>query len=222
MIKFESKSDLMKAVSVMAGLQEAMNTTVNPEWRTAGNPWYRACWIELAEYVDHIGFKWWKKQTPDMGNAALEIVDVLHFVLSDAIEKGYEGALADHLWEANRRANNEQTEDFRHPANLVRMAEICAGVMASKQQVAMDAFALLAVATTSLEDLYIKYVAKNALNIFRQKNGDKQGTYMRNYRGVEDNDVVLQALQRGAELVAVDQVFQYIMNSLEEHYRGEP
>ena len=44
---------------VMLEMQDAMNAHVNPEWRSAGNAWYRAIWTECAEMLDHYGWKWW-------------------------------------------------------------------------------------------------------------------------------------------------------------------
>merc|ERR1711965_1056008 len=35
-----------------------------------------------AELLDHYGWKWWKKQTPDVDQIALELVDIWHFGLS--------------------------------------------------------------------------------------------------------------------------------------------
>ena len=33
---------------VMLEMQDAMNSRVNPDWRQAGNAWYRAIWTECA------------------------------------------------------------------------------------------------------------------------------------------------------------------------------
>ena len=51
---------------VMLEMQDAMNARVNPDWRRAGNAWYRAIWTECAEMLDHYGWKWWKHQRPDL------------------------------------------------------------------------------------------------------------------------------------------------------------
>ena len=43
-----------------------MNSRVHEDWINQGFEWYRAAWIECGELMDHVGYKWWKKQTPDM------------------------------------------------------------------------------------------------------------------------------------------------------------
>ena len=68
---------------VMLEMQDAMNARVNPEWKQAGNAWYRAIWTECAEMLDHYGWKWWKHQEPDIEQVELELVDIMHFAMSD-------------------------------------------------------------------------------------------------------------------------------------------
>jgi hypothetical protein len=46
------------------------------------------------------------------------------------------------------------------------------------------------------DSLYTAYVGKNVLNFFRQDNGYKDGTYVKNWDGREDNEHL-------SELVAV-------------------
>ena len=53
-------------IQVMLDLQDAMNKKVHPDWQQQGFEWYRAIWIECAELMDHYGWKWWKKQNPDL------------------------------------------------------------------------------------------------------------------------------------------------------------
>ena len=66
----------------MLELQDGMNSKVNPNWVEQNYEWYRAIWIECAELLDHYGWKWWKKQTPDQEQVVLELVDIWHFGLS--------------------------------------------------------------------------------------------------------------------------------------------
>lgn len=67
----------------MLELQDSINSLINKEWRHAHNPWYRAIWTECAELMDHIGWKWWKKQEIDIEQAQIELIDIWHFGLSD-------------------------------------------------------------------------------------------------------------------------------------------
>ena len=73
---------MKQQLATMLKLQSEMNTKVHADWRQQNFEWYRAIWIECAELLDHYGWKWWKKQTPDVDQIALELVDIWHFGLS--------------------------------------------------------------------------------------------------------------------------------------------
>src|SRR6056300_58902 len=82
----------------MLQMQDAMNTRVNESWRDQGFAWYRAIWTECAELLDHYGWKWWKKQQPDVDQVKLELVDIWHFGLSILLLSGKtEEHLADEI-----------------------------------------------------------------------------------------------------------------------------
>ena len=81
-------SNLVKQIETMLQLQEAMNIKVNPDWNNKGFEWYRAIWIECGEMLDHYGWKWWKKQTTDLPQVQLELVDIFHFGLSLNLSSG--------------------------------------------------------------------------------------------------------------------------------------
>lgn len=65
---------------IMLMLQNKMNSIVNPSWLVAGYNWMLACALEIAEAIDHHGWKWWKKQTPNLPMLQNELVDYMHFV----------------------------------------------------------------------------------------------------------------------------------------------
>jgi dimeric dUTPase (all-alpha-NTP-PPase superfamily) len=73
---------MKQQISTMLDLQDSMNSKVKDDWREQNFEWYRAIWIECAELLDHHGWKWWKKQQPDVNQIALELVDIWHFGLS--------------------------------------------------------------------------------------------------------------------------------------------
>ena len=70
------------AVFNMLQMQHRMNHRVHADWISQRFEWYRAVWIECAEFMDHVGYKWWKKQTPEMEQVRLEVVDIWHFGMS--------------------------------------------------------------------------------------------------------------------------------------------
>src|SRR5690606_27137826 len=75
-------------IQIMQKLQDGVNSKVTPNWREQGYEWYRAIWVECAELMDHYGWKWWKKQTPDTEQVALELIDIWHFGLSILLQSG--------------------------------------------------------------------------------------------------------------------------------------
>jgi len=174
----------------MLELQDAMNSRINPEWRSAGNEWYRAIWIECAEMLDHYGWKWWKHQQPDMEQVILEIVDIWHFVLSDLLESGNDvEQIADQLTNAFDDTPGQQDIPLAIEALARRTLDKKAADMASFIN-------LLSAVELNLDDLYRGYIGKNVLNFFRQDHGYKQGTYKKLWNGKEDNEYLVEAAAR--------------------------
>ncbi len=66
----------------MLTMQDRMNSRVHEHWVQQDFEWYRAIWIECGELIEHYGYKWWKKQEPDMEQVRLEIIDIWHFGMS--------------------------------------------------------------------------------------------------------------------------------------------
>jgi dimeric dUTPase (all-alpha-NTP-PPase superfamily) len=169
-------------LATMLKLQSEMNTKVHADWRQQNFEWYRAIWIECAELLDHYGWKWWKKQTPDVDQIALELVDIWHFGLSilllsdetvesisDRVISGFDGQTGTGDFAAD-------LEQFT-AATLVNKDFDIAGFARLMDGINMD-----------FETLYVGYVGKNVLNFFRQDNGYQDGSYHKQWGGKEDNE----------------------------------
>jgi len=171
-------------LQAMLDLQEAMNSKVNSNWRGEGFEWYRAIWIECAELMDHHGWKWWKKQTPDIEQVKLELIDIWHFGLSILLIKG------ESIEKIEAKLSNglvAECEDFRST-----LEDFVADVLQTKT-FSIEKFApLLCAAGMSFDELYIGYVGKNVLNFFRQDHGYKEGDYQKIWSGKEDNEHLVQ------------------------------
>ena len=165
-----------------------MNTRVHPQWRDQGFPWYRAIWTECAELMDHYGWKWWKKQAPDMAQVKLELVDIWHFGLSILLLSGDpEDALADTV--AHRLQASAQDGEFREHLEAFTLQTL------KTQSFDPGLFAeLLAAAQMTFEELYTAYVGKNVLNFFRQDHGYQDGSYRKIWGGREDNEHLVEAV----------------------------
>ena len=180
---------MKQQILTMLEMQDAMNTKVHEDWRGQQFEWYRAIWVECAELLDHYGWKWWKKQTPDMDQVILELIDIWHFGLSIKLSSGSELAeIADEIVSCLDFAH--KSEDFR--------VDIEAFSEATLKTKAFDVslFAKLMVgADLSFDRLFQSYVGKNVLNFFRQDHGYKEGTYIKVWNGKEDNEHLVEVLE---------------------------
>jgi dimeric dUTPase (all-alpha-NTP-PPase superfamily) len=169
-------------LATMLELQNEMNTKVHARWREQNFEWYRAIWVECAELLDHYGWKWWKKQTPDVDQIALELVDIWHFGLSLLLLKGYSVEDITAIVEdefSNPKSSGDFASDLEHFTESTL----------STKDFDVSGFARLMVGINmDFETLYVGYVGKNVLNFFRQDHGYQDGSYQKQWGGVEDNE----------------------------------
>ena len=173
---------MKQQLTTMLQLQGEMNTKVHTDWQEQEFEWYRAIWVECAELLDHYGWKWWKKQTPDVDQIALELVDIWHFGLSLLLLKGQSvDEIADRISEAF--ADPQPGDDFA--ADLEDFTE---QTLATKDFDVGGFVKLMHGIKMDFETLYIGYVGKNVLNFFRQDHGYQDGSYQKQWGGIEDNE----------------------------------
>ncbi|WP_288129185.1 dUTP diphosphatase [Microbulbifer sp.] len=173
---------LQQQLQTMLALQDDINTLVNENWRGQNFPWYRAIWVESAELLDHYGWKWWKKQDPEMEQVKLELVDIWHFGLSLELQQGSPDAVAEKM-EQQLAGEQPAAGNFRENLEAFTLNTL------SSKQFDLVGFAQLMIdCGLPFEDLYRRYVGKNVLNRFRQDHGYKEGTYQKLWSGKEDNE----------------------------------
>ncbi len=123
-----NKAAMLRA---MATMQDEHNEQVHPDWRNSGAEYYRAVWVECAEMLEHFGWKWWKRQQPDLWQVKLELVDIWHFGMSDLLRSG---ALREEIVEllaidaepaparmARQLSPQERQDSQREPGQAYRM-----------------------------------------------------------------------------------------------------
>ncbi len=191
---------MKQAFITMLEMQHSMNQKVHPDWIAQQFEWYRALWIECGELIDHYGYKWWKKQVPDMDQVQLEIIDIWHFGMSALFKPGQSiETIAEQMVAA--------LADYRYDNQGVREATealACDSLQSKGFEVKLF-WDLLNAADMNFDQLYRQYVGKNVLNFFRQDHGYKEGTYIKQWQGREDNEHLVDIL---AEL-----------DSSSDHYR---
>lgn len=208
----------------MLELQDKINALINPKWREAGNPWFRAIWTECAELMDHIGWKWWKRQVPEIEQCRLELVDIFHFGLSDLLVRHVTieaacAAAVDEFEELDRSTNTPQLESL---AVLDLVEQFASQVLLSRSFSLASFVPLCQVFQLDGADLHRRYVHKNVLNIFRQDHGYKQGTYVKNWKGREDNEwlvVIASRIDVSPEALA-DELYRGLKSAYSEVIDG--
>jgi hypothetical protein len=178
-----------QALINMLEMQHSMNSRVHENWVEQDFAWYRAAWIECGELIEHFGYKWWKKQTPDMEQVRLEVIDIWHFGLSALFRDGKS---------VEQIAGEIAAELGTHqPGGLdVREAteELALHCLQSKSFSPSRFWDLMLATGMDFDALYTAYVGKNVLNFFRQDHGYKDGSYHKNWAGREDNEHLVELL----------------------------
>ncbi|HZG18629.1 MAG TPA: dUTP diphosphatase [Herbaspirillum sp.] len=183
----------MAQAAQMLTLQGEMNSTVNPEWISAKYPFLRAVVVEVAEALDHYGWKWWKKEQPDLAQVQIELIDILHFILSHELLQA-EGDVRKAAESVVEKSNPTQyTIEFDGSAHLLdrndprTLLELLGGLASVRRCEIGVLEACFDSLDMSWDDVTRQYISKNVLNIFRQHNGYKSGTYIKTWMGKEDN-----------------------------------
>lgn len=198
-------------ILTMLTLQDSMNCKVHPQWREQGYEWHRAIWVECAELMDHYGWKWWKKQQPDIEQVQLELIDIFHFGLSSLLAKNIPAEQLAAQLETALRVQYEKKEFRVALEDFVQLT-------LNQRIFVLDAFVqLMAAAGLDFDTLYRGYVGKNVLNFFRQDHGYKDGSYIKNWAGREDNEHLVELM---ASLDANSQQFKDdLYAGLSQRYR---
>jgi hypothetical protein len=207
-------------LKTMFAMQAELNSVMGkPTWLTDGNDYLRAARIELFEGIDHFGYKWWKATNPNLPQCQLELVDSWHFFMSEMLVNlnadGLEPAdLISGLYEAFVECAAmppAYNGDFNEAVDTVIANTYLTGNLALKPFI--EACQII---NLSGDQFFKMYVSKNTLNLFRQKHGDKQGTYIKTWFGREDN--VFLAQEIAAINVTAPDFIEKLNASLEAEY----
>ena len=187
----------------MLALQANVNAKVDPNWITARYPYLRAVAIEGAEAIEHHGWKWWKKQDKDLSQLQMELVDIWHFILSEILLRNDDNQLTplEYLLSSLSDANSLQLIELDNTAyklnetDLVTKLELLIAISIARR-IDLGLFeSIMRDCELTWTDLFCQYVGKNVLNMFRQDNGYKEGTYRKMWEGREDNEHLVEILE---------------------------
>ena len=141
--------------------------------------------------LDHYGWKWWKKQTPDLDQVKLELVDIWHFALSEMIRAG---TLQDEVGIVLSRVTVEAEPDPQ--AFRLAIEDLAQSTLATRSFELAPFVAAMRTLPMSYAELFAMYIGKNVLNQFRQNNGYQTGEYRKVWQGREDNEHLVDLLAR--------------------------
>lgn len=209
----QNKEQVAYQIKTMLELQESMNARVNADWREQNYEWYRAIWVECAELLDHFGWKWWKKQTPDLEQVTLELIDIWHFGLSTLLQHNQSiDQIVEYMYSEITKRNTENKEiEFR-----LQVETFALNTLQNRHFDIPSFFALMDGIGLSLDSLFKGYVGKNVLNFFRQDYGYQDGTYKKQWNGKEDNEHLVEILD---ELDPISRSFKSdVYNALKLRY----
>ena len=208
----------MSIFEKMVKLQHQFNKQVAEDYLDKNFNWNSAIIAESGELLDSLGYKWWKKQEPDMENVKVEAIDLLHFVISDRIQKNKKMFSEKESLDMvsiefyNEFKTNKVLNDH---STLEDMIFYLIATNSYRLNVMKRIFTKL---NMSSEDVYISYITKNCLNKFRQDNGYKDGSYIKVWNGREDNIV---AFEIANEWGADEELFEQLYLDLETYYKEE-
>ncbi|KPA83653.1 putative mitochondrial deoxyuridine triphosphatase, putative,dUTP diphosphatase [Leptomonas pyrrhocoris] len=193
-------------LSSLGELQDGLNAMIDPSWRSVRslNDWGLAITMESTELLDSYPWKWWKNinATPDFANVKIELVDILHFSLSGAMQ--IRSMPEDSIPEVSRKPLKDVMHVFcpskecasdPHGILFFPLSDT-QNTIASFRNVIQLANAyrfdvitesIIAAAEDMGFNLVSYYVAKHTLNCIRQLGGYKDGSYVKVNNGVEDN-----------------------------------
>lgn len=173
-------------------MQDALNIkAAGVDWKEQNLGWDTAVFTEAAEAMNHLGWEWWKKPTPNLDQARLEVIDILHFAVSGLLVNSTDDLsdLHDQIENAVTNMKPEQVSELLSWNSIDCLKEIALNSVVNNFGFAVY-LAVQTAATLGLNEneVYDMYVGKNVLNQFRKANGYKEGTYIKMWFGKEDNE----------------------------------
>ena len=146
-----------------------------------------------------------------MDQVKLEAIDIWHFGMSALFADGKTLEDIAELMESQLIGYQAVDQDVREATELLAQHSL-----ATKGFSVRLFWDLLSATGMTFDDLYQQYVGKNVLNFFRQDNGYKDGSYIKQWQGREDNEHLVEILAEldSQQPTYSDEVYQ----SLQQRY----
>jgi len=210
----------MNRILQMLELQQQLNDSTNGlNWENGVTKngkqinWRRCIYLETAELVESYPWKHWKNidASPDYDNIKIEIVDIWHFVMSEALRSYKVEKLGSIEDIASMITNVDEFDNFSQDTKgevldnyaQIEIVEEMIATLFCKQDVNSLVISFLNMSSKlnlKLPELYKLYIGKNILNKFRQDHGYKEGTYIKVWNELEDNVVMQNILNENSDI----------------------
>ena len=204
----------------MVELQHKFNEETIENYLDKNLNWNSAIIAESGELLNSLGYKWWKKQVPDMENVKVEAIDLLHFVISESIQFLSRDRSIKYCINSAATCFYEYFEELEtyDTYNCTDLETMISHLNYDEYDRFFIMKKIFKALNMSNEDVYIAYIVKYCLNKFRQDNGYKIGTYIKDWNGKEDN-VVAYSL---ANIIGVKgNLFDELYETLSSYYNKE-
>lgn len=196
--------------------------------------WLRCVRFELVEAIEQsTHWKHWKNikdtkqysfvQTKDfdgLHNLKIELIDAWHFLMSEIISQKWENETVE-IIESIDSLNNKYLEGKELVVALEQLERIVFdyeddNTFENLMRIVRD-FWTITFGLITIEEFYKIYVLKNSLNIFRQENGYKDGSYIKEWGSekIEDN-VFLDTYIKDDGLIEYDVIHSYLTTTYKE------
>lgn len=229
---------LVDHLEEMLKLQHNFNLSLDRDYLDHNYDWQAAILVEVGELLEAEGYQWWKKTEVDTEGIGIELVDILHFVLSFMIQTNYNQLSFQNkasgpenqvdpldFHELAQEAENfwPSCEEIHSDPERSKISPFIYTIFENSGDIAsyfLDYLVLAHKYYTDLE-IYQMYLMKNALNKLRQTYGYIDGKYSKLWEYecylIEDNRVALKILKQ----LPADQItVSVIYDALEEYYKN--
>jgi len=224
----------MNRILQMLKLQQELNDATNGlNWENGITKngkkidWRRCIYLETAELIESYPWKHWKNidASPDYENIKIEIVDIWHFIMSEAL-RIYKidslGSIEDIAIVVSNMEGFEtfQNENSKSKLNSYEEIEVVEEMIKTLfcnsdiNNLIISFLNMSSQLNLKLPELYKLYIGKNILNKFRQEHGYKEGSYIKIWSGKEDN-VVMQTILDTQKDIKPNELYK----ALEEAYQ---
>jgi len=231
-VNIKNKRSKMDKILEMLKLQQQLNDSTNGlNWEDGITKngkqinWRRCIYLEAAELVESYPWKHWKDidASPDYENIKIEIVDIWHFVMSEAL-RIYKtqnlGSIDDiasmisTMVEFDTFSQNDSGELLDSYIQIELVEDMIATLFCQNDinTLVISFLTMSSKLNLKLPQLYQLYIGKNILNRFRQDHGYKEGTYIKVWNGLEDNVVMQKILNENSDILP-DNLYKKLQES---------